>query len=416
MQRRQFLTSACAALVASSPGALAAAERDRVAGDGLAGSPAGAAPTPTAAVFASPSSLAPIRASADRIIALSVCTRPFRAQGPRIEAERVGRKTVVHNYGHGGSGWSLSWGSAALALELVQATREKSIAVIGCGAIGLTTAITAQRAGLRVRIYARDRPPDVASTFASGVWSPESRVCTAEYATPEFERRWETMARTSFRIYQTMLGLPGTPIEWHDGYALSDVPFGQGGGGRENGEPAYPALEWRLLRDLRPRSQRLAPGEHPFAVPYVARYTRMMFNISAYSRMLMEDFLRNGGQIETRAFASPREFATLREKTIVNATGYGARRLLGDDSITPVRGQTARLIPQPEVTYGLYYEQKDLFVVPRRDGILVQMQMPGDFGNPDAVPDRATSEAAVAHVAALFASRASVQSAPAGVR
>ena len=46
----------------------------------------------------------------------SACV-PFRAQGPRIEAEQIGDTLVVHNYGHGGSGWSLSWGSANLAMQ-----------------------------------------------------------------------------------------------------------------------------------------------------------------------------------------------------------------------------------------------------------------------------------------------------------
>jgi glycine/D-amino acid oxidase-like deaminating enzyme len=56
-----------------------------------------------------------LRASVDRITRITVCTRPFRAQGPRTDVEKIGNKTVVHNYGHGGSGWSLSWGSGAIA-------------------------------------------------------------------------------------------------------------------------------------------------------------------------------------------------------------------------------------------------------------------------------------------------------------
>src|SRR5512145_1694968 len=56
-----------------------------------------------------------LRASVDRITRITVCARPFRAQGPRLDVENVGTKTVVHNYGHGGSGWSLSWGSGAVA-------------------------------------------------------------------------------------------------------------------------------------------------------------------------------------------------------------------------------------------------------------------------------------------------------------
>ena len=395
MQRRHFLRGAGATLMALSGGAAAAEEARREAAPDISG--------PSPAPFAPPAPLRPIEARADRIIALNVCTRPFRAMGPRIEAERIGRKTVVHNYGHGGSGWSLSWGSAAIAVQLAQATRARRVAVIGCGAIGLTTALVAQRAGLKVRIYAKERPPEVRSFNATGVWSPDSRVCTAEHATPEFERHWEAMARASFRTYQTLLGLADSPIEWRDGYFLSDTPFDQPARHGDEREPAYPDLERRLLADLRGPSLTLQPGQHPFRVPFARRYTQLTFNISAYSRLLMDDFLRLGGEIETRAFESPRQFADLREKTLINCTGYGARALLGDESIVPVRGQTARLIPQPEVTYGLAYRNHNLNVVARRDGILVQAQDPADFGNDDTTVDRAASEAAVARLAGLFA-------------
>ena len=92
-------------------------------GSALALTPlAASADLPTA--FAPPRPLAAIRAQPDRIIDISACTRPFRPQGPRIQAERRHGKTIVHHYGHGGSGWSLSWGSAQKALVLVQATRE----------------------------------------------------------------------------------------------------------------------------------------------------------------------------------------------------------------------------------------------------------------------------------------------------
>jgi hypothetical protein len=80
--------------------------------------------------------LVPVRASTDRITRITVCTRPFRAQGPRLDAEQIGSKLVVHNYGHGGSGWSLSWGSSGVAVRKAMASGERDIAVIGCGALG----------------------------------------------------------------------------------------------------------------------------------------------------------------------------------------------------------------------------------------------------------------------------------------
>ncbi len=345
-----------------------------------------------------------LRASADRVIDIGVCTRPFRRQGPRIESERLFGKTIVHHYGHGGSGWSLSWGSAQCgALPLIQATGARRIAVIGGGAIGLTTARVAQQAGLKVRLYARERPPEVASTHATGMWTPDSRLCEQSAATPAFERRWEAMARASFHAYQQLLGLPGNPIEWRDGHVLSDQPFDQPGAGDHAlpGEPDYPDL-MDLVQDLKPRSRALRPDEHPFRVPHVRRFTQMVFHIRPYQRMLVDDFLRDGGEWIQQTFHHARELAALPERTIVNCTGYGAKALFNDPLLVPVRGQTARLIPQPEVTDLLVYRGHNLVVVPRRDGVLVQAQDPHDFDNPDQTVVRALTDAAIERLAALY--------------
>jgi glycine/D-amino acid oxidase-like deaminating enzyme len=353
--------------------------------------------------FRVPLPIAPVRAQPDRLIDLAVCTRPFRPQGPRIEAQPLHGKTVVHHYGHGGSGWSLSWGSAQRALPLVLATRERHIAIIGCGAIGLTTARVAQRAGLRVRIYCKERPPEVRSSAATGLWSPDSRLYSAEHATPAVAMEWEAMARASFKVWQSMLGLPGEPVAWHDGYVLSDIPFDQAQPATgTDAEPEYAELE-DSIRDLRPQSVPLRPEEHPFKAPHVRRLTQMVFNLASYQRLLMEDFLREGGEIEQRDFLHARQIAGLRERTVVNCTGYGARALFGDKSIIPVRGQTARLIPQPEVDYALFWRGHNVAMVPRRDGLLVQAQGPHDFDNDDTRVDRALSEDAVRRLAEAFA-------------
>src|SRR6266481_8409550 len=71
--------------------------------------------------FESMPALVPIRAQTDRIFDTAVCLRPFRAAGPKLDVECVGNTQVVHNYGHGGSGWSLSWGSSAVAVRKAMA-------------------------------------------------------------------------------------------------------------------------------------------------------------------------------------------------------------------------------------------------------------------------------------------------------
>jgi glycine/D-amino acid oxidase-like deaminating enzyme len=370
MQRRNFLKGSAALLTALPINASLGAESTPK----LASS---AAPA-SAQILTERKQLAPIIARPDRIIEMNVCTRPFRAQGPRIESERIGRKSVVHNYGHGGSGWSLSWGSGQIAVEMAKAAGRKEIAVIGCGAIGLTTALVAQQAGMRVTIYAKERPPYARSHRATGAWTPDSRICTEQFA-PNFAKQWETMARYSFRRYQSLLGVAGDPIEWRDMYSLSDVPFGTPQLSAESGEPEYPNFENELIQDITP--QAVTVGTHPFPAPYVQRRSTLLFNIAEYTRLLMADFLANGGVMETFALQDKSDFAAIDERTIINCTGYGARALLADDSIIPVRGQTAKLMPQPELDYGFYYNSRHVAVYPRRDGLLVQAQAEGDFNN-----------------------------------
>src|SRR5882724_4749497 len=345
-----------------------------------------------------------LRASTDRITRITVCTRPFRAQGPRLDTEQIGRKTVVHNYGHGGSGWSLSWGSSGIAVQKAMATGERDIAVIGCGALGLTSAILLQRAGARVTIYAKDLPPNVRSSLATGLWTPDSRICLEDQATPAFKQLWASMARQRFQTSQTLLGLPGNPVEFIDNYFVSDDPNTlRRVGPSADTRPKFAELQRELIGDLIPRSEDFEPGSHPFSKRYLRRNTLMMFNITAYARLLMGDFVANGGKIEIAEFHAPADFVKVRERVLINATGYGSRALFGDDSIVPVRGQLARMIPQPEVNYGLFY--KGVSFVPRRDGLVFQVVGDDDYHgfNDDAtVPDRAEAELAVNTIAGLF--------------
>ncbi|RVT41864.1 FAD-dependent oxidoreductase [Sphingobium algorifonticola] len=347
--------------------------------------------------------LIPIRALPDRIFRTTVCLRPFRAAGPRIESERVGRKLVVHNYGHGGSGWSLSWGSAEVAVRLAMQAGDRDIAVIGAGALGLTAALTAQRAGARVTIYTKDQFPNVRSAWATGTWSPDSRVAMANAVDAGFADRWEAMTRRSFATFQSYLGAPGDPVEWTDRYTVSDLPPEQARGFYRAQEVTGFLHMGDRIADISPRSQLLPPGSHPFPTPTVMRNSGMSFNIAMLARQLTADFLMAGGRIEPVTFFSPTELTRLKQKTIINCTGYGARALWADESIVPVRGQIAWLIPQAGVTYGLNY--KSVSVLARRDGIVVQDMGPNDgfgFNDTNETVDIGAAFASVALLAELY--------------
>jgi glycine/D-amino acid oxidase-like deaminating enzyme len=348
----------------------------------------------------------------DRLIGITVCSRPFRAAGPRIELERVGQQDVVHSYGHGGSGWSLSWGSGEVATRLALSTGQRDIGVVGCGAIGLTTAIQLQRAGARVTIYARELPPDVLSSFATGVWSPSSRIGMEESLTPAFKARWQSMTRTSWRMYQNLLGLPDAPVEFVDNFGLSDTPpisrtAGSPHPARSDGRPLFAELDRELVPEIGVQSVEVSPATTPFATGHVRRGMQMMFNLPAHARMLMADFRAAGGRIVIDELRTARDFARLAHKTLVNATGIGARALLGDASVVPVRGQLAHLIPEPGIRYGLQYRKVGM--VPRRDGFVLQVYGEDDYfgyDDPTRVPDMNEATLAVNTIAAAYRRRA----------
>lgn len=372
----------------------------------LAGALAGCSTMPGSS-FEPAASLAPIRARTDRIFDIAVCLRPFRPAGPRVETERLGDTLVVHNYGHGGSGWSLSWGSSARAVRLAMQASPAEVAVIGCGALGLTSATLAQRAGARVTIYARDQLPETTSARATGEWTPDSRIAVIGGAAPDFGAVWEEMARASFKTHRNYLGLPGTPVEWIDQYAVSDDTPRSSQATVTNARPSQPVVAFASyasrIRDLTPRWQRVPADATPFKATSVARGEIMAFNIVDYGHTLMNDFFIAGGQFRRADFRAPSQIAALRQKVVINCTGYGARALWKDETLVPVRGQIARLIPQPEVRYGLVY--RGVLTVPRRDGLVVQSFARGEmqgWDDTNEAPDRAEAEQAVRTLAELF--------------
>ena len=354
--------------------------------------------------------LAPIRAHEDRLFKITVCTRPFRAIGPRIEVERVGNQSVIHNYGHGGSGWSLSWGSGArvvtlaqqLQAELPTAPAPAQLAVLGCGALGLTAATMLQRAGFQVTIYAKDRVSDSRSFRATGSWTPDSRVALAKSAPPAFAAQWEQMARQSWHTYQAYLGLPGNPIEFTDRYFLSDTPPEQDLQQRRNDDPLGFAHYMPLIQDISPHALDLPPGHHPFPTRFARRNSQLMFNITALSHQIFEDFMVAGGQAVTREFHTPADLASIPQRIVVNCTGFAAAALFSDTSLTPVRGQIGWLIPQPEANYGVGIN--NLNVLCRRDGIVVQLSEQGEasgWNSTDETADRREAEEGVRQLRAL---------------
>src|SRR5687767_14105124 len=157
---------------------------------------------------------APVKVARNRIIREVVGLRPYRPSGFVVDAQRFGSKLLVHNYGHGGGGVTLSWGTASLAVDLLRdflitrkAARPTRFAVLGCGVSGLSTALLLQRRFQNgpgtVTIYAKDLPPDTTSNIAGAWWAPTS---VYETATPKFNEQFRQACRLSHRAFQLLVG------------------------------------------------------------------------------------------------------------------------------------------------------------------------------------------------------------------
>ena len=122
--------------------------------------------------------------------------------------------------------------------------------------------------------------------------------------------------------------------------------------------PAFPPVNRVMARD-----------EHPFPVENLIRYDTLYVETGRYLRQMLRDVRVHGGEIEVRRLADREAIAALPERLVFNCTGLGSRELFGDEALTPIRGQLAVLLPQPEIQYALTLRAGYMF--PRPDGILL---------------------------------------------
>ena len=308
--------------------------------------------------------LVPVKVDESLVIRTVAGLRPYRRSGFVVRAEALGEKRLVHNYGHGGGGITLSWGSSKLAAELGLQGHGGAVAVLGSGVMGLSTARLVQEAGFPVTIYAAALPPDTTSNVAGGQFHPFA-VYRRAFATAEFKAQFTRALDYSWRRFQIMVG-DDYGIRWLPTYVETDSP------------------EAKQLDTFPPFNRMLAPSDHPFPVDSVLRYDTMYVETARYLRQMIRDVQLAGGKIEVRRFATPADIAALPEALVFNCTGLGSRDLFGDSELQPVRGQLAILEPQPAVRYA--YTGSSGYMFPRADGILLGGTFEYDTWDPTPQP------------------------------
>lgn len=296
------------------------------------------------------------RVSMDAVIRVVVGHRPYRAGGFRIEREKFGNKLVVHNYGHGGGGISLGWGSSALAVRQAADLVPGEVAVIGSGIMGLCTARLLQDAGWSVTIYTRDVYRHTTSNVAAGEWGP-AIPGPDEKADPGYIARLDWAARISHHAYTNLTGSK-YGVRWMELYELSDADFSQ--------------VTHSTFDDLFVYKAELSPGQHPFGNRHARRKVTMQIDPGTLLRQLTTDFQLAGGKFIIRNFIDQADLLTLPESVLFNCTGLGSAALFDDPALMPAKGQLVYLPVDPAVDYITIGGGRGLlYMIPRRDVVIL---------------------------------------------
>jgi D-amino-acid oxidase len=278
--------------------------------------------------------------------------RPHRQVSYRLEPDphMIAGKLIIHNYGHGGAGITMSWGCAELVCEMVLAHGAPSaLAVLGAGVMGLTATTLLAEKHIPVTIYAEKFTPSTTSDVAGGQWAPS--FVNYEKNDSAKQQAYFDVLRRARRAHESRGQGYGVRQRWN--YTINEIEHLK-----------------ELPADIVPPATVLA--HLPFARLNRAgfKYDLLLVEPPTLMARLQQD-LQGRATFKTRKFRHLSEVAALQEKVIVNCTGFGAGALFHDTLMKPLKGQLVFLKPpQPNLGY-LFSGAGNCYVFPRTDAVVV---------------------------------------------
>jgi D-amino-acid oxidase len=241
----------------------------------------------------------------------------------------------------------------------------KDVLVVGCGVIGLTAGVLMREMGLDVRIVTAALPLQTTSSVAAALWLPYK-------AYPE-DRVLAWGSRT-FEVFEDLSRVPESGVRMRQGVEIWREPVP---------DPWWASAVPGVRRCM---DDELPPGYtdgHAFVAPVI--------EMSVYLGYLLDRFLGSGGRVEHRAVSSLEE--TGEGGVVVNCAGLGARELVGDPSMEPIRGQIVRVRNPGLERFVLDEDNPEgvTYVIPRsRDCILGGTAEEGEWDT-EPVPETAAA-------------------------
>lgn len=192
-------------------------------------------------------------------------------------------------------------------------TRRADAVVVGAGVVGLTTAISLAEAGLATRVVAAEPPSATTSAAAGALWGM-TRCGPLD--------RCLSWARVGLAVLSELAASPDAGIRQVSGREVS---------ARSGDWPEWAAL----VPDLRMCSaDELGEG---FAAGWF--HTAPLVAMPVYLDYLLARYEAAGGTLSVAAVSSLTSPASIEAPVVVNCTGVGARDLVPDPLVVPVRGQ-----------------------------------------------------------------------------
>jgi D-amino-acid oxidase len=249
------------------------------------------------------------------------------------------------------------------------------VLVIGAGVIGLTTGICLAEAGLEVRIRTAAPPQRTTSVAAGAVWG------VVRVGPPERALDW---GRTGLEVLSKLAAEPGTGVRMVSGREVSRTPL----------QPYY----WT---GLLPRVRLCEESELPEGFTHGWHYTAPLATMPVYLGYLRARFEQAGGTLEVAAVRSLADLAGV-APVVVNCSGVGARDLVPDPSVVPVRGQVV-LAANPGIEEFFIDRDEEppwiVYMFPHGDTVLLGGT--NEVGNTDQDPKTDIAERIVAQCSAI---------------
>ncbi len=305
--------------------------------------------------------------------------RPYRNKTYRLEEQPLGGgKFVVHNYGHGGAGITMSWGCAQEVADIVKGRfpnpAGKPVAVLGSGVMGLTAATwLAEKLQMNVTVYAKQFIPHTTSNVAGGQWAA-SKVAFLEEERDKFVR---ILRRSHAEHVSRGIAYGVSP---RDNFSFDELPSFK-----------------EVPSDLVPRTQL---NQLPFAPmnPPGWKYSTLLVEPPIFLAKLQRELKKRGVKFVQREFFAAAHVRDLAQDIIINCTGAGSHAIWRDPDLTPIKGQLVLLPAQPRLQYlfsGTGY------VFPRADCTVIGGTEETSFTDDNPDPQRCADM--VAHLKKVFA-------------